>query len=206
MYKNIYKLCERIVEGDKRKCYRSLATYMQNIYGYEDMYNNECIISEIITKDLIVNVLFVEDKEICTSSIIKHFAEDADTRDFLVFSVRKDFDSMTNREKVITITRIVNTIVRTIYGTDINSTLSILNFYTQTIMACLVLRDIMDISEIVSAITEKYKDETEVVRDITTICEYLKDKTDIDNEIYNLVTLGGVVTLLSKSREDNKDA
>lgn len=208
MHKNIYNVCKKLIKGETELIDNNLATYMGNIYGYKDLYGKEVSIHYKITLDLNVYILCIEENEICTSNKIKYFQGSFGVKDTLVFCVRKDFNEMEDREKVLTIVRIVNTTLRTIYDTDmVNSTLSVLNFYAQIVIAYLVLRDIVTKNTIVDTITEKYKEQEEVVKDVNTICEYVYNalRQHLPSEesiINNLLHLGGVVTVIADSREE----
>ena len=65
MYKKLGKVMEMLEKGPTDVLHRELASYLMNVYGKENLYNQKIASDYVfITTDLTVQLIFIEDKEI----------------------------------------------------------------------------------------------------------------------------------------------
>lgn len=196
MFKKIYELVEMLKKGATHQMPRELASYMMNVYGYQDLYSKtNCSNIIHVTPDLSVRLLFVEDKEICTSINMKYYYDH--TRDNLIFSVRKKFNSCTFKEKVMTICRIVVTILSKIY-TDKDDISELTKFYSQLVFCVLAFKEDKR-DEIVEIITKPFAGKSqELVDDFKYMAKAIykmKDSRGVSSTLYSLYNCGYLIFL-----------
>ena len=204
MYNKINKVIDALKNGGTETISRELASYMMNIYGKKDLYCKEKTCSETInvTPDLTVKLLFIEDHEICISNNIKYYYESK--RDNLIFCVRKDFNSCTFKEKIMTITRITTTILSRILEKDDVGEMT--KFYAQLIYSLLAF-DNDKREEIVEIITGPFAEHSQELLDdfdyiSNKICE-MKNGYGVEAILHILFNCGGIFAI-SNEREKMK--
>ena len=203
MYKKLGKVMEMLEKGPTDKLRRELASYLMNVYGKENLYNQKIASDYIfITTDLTVQLVFIEDKEICTSCNIKYSLNTC--RDNLIFFVRKDFDSCTFKEKVMTICRIATTVLSYLLSKDDVGEMT--KFYAQLVYSLLYL-DTDKREEIVQIITEPFKQSQELLDDFDymskEICK-MKEERKNDSILYSLLNCGYIFKLANEAPKSEK--
>ena len=204
MYKRLGKIMEMLEKGPTDKLRRELASYLMNVYGKENLYNQKIASDYVfITTDLTAQLVFIEDKEICTSCNIKYSLNAC--RDNLIFFVRKDFDSCTFKEKVMTICRIATTVLSYLLSKDDVGEMT--KFYAQLVYSLLYL-DSDKREEIVQIITEPFKQSQELLDDFDymskEICK-MKEERKNDSTLYSLFNCGYIFKLANEApKRDSK--
>ena len=203
MYKKLGKIMEMLEKGPTNVLHRELASYLMNVYGKENLYNQKIASDYIfITTDLTVQLVFIEDKEICTSCNIKYSLNTC--KDNLIFFVRKDFDSCTFKEKVMTICRIATTVLSYLLSKDDVGEMT--KFYAQLVYSLLYL-DSDKREEIVQIITDPFKQSQELLDDFDymskEICN-MKEERKNDSTLYSLLNCGYIFKLANEAPKSEK--
>lgn len=204
MYKKLGKVIGMLEKGPTNVLHREVASYLMNVYGKENLFNKEVASDYVfITADLTAQLIFIEDKEICTSCNIKYSLNTC--RDNLIFFVRKDFDSCTFKEKVMTICRIATTVLSYILPKDDVGEMT--KFYAQLVYSLLYL-DNDKREEIVQIITDPFKQSQELLDDFDymskEICK-MKEERKNDSVLYSLFNCGYIFKLANEApKRDSK--
>ena len=204
MYKKLGKVIGMLEKGATNVLRREVAAYLMNVYGKENLFINKEVASDyvFITADLTAQLIFIEDKEICTSCNIKYSLNTC--RDNLIFFVRKDFDSCTFKEKVMTICRIATTILSYILPKDDVGEMT--KFYAQLVYSLLYL-DNNKREEVVQIITEPFKQSQELLDDFDymskEICK-MKEERKNDSILYSLFNCGYIFKLANETPKSEK--
>lgn len=203
MYKRLGKVIGMLEKGPTDALHREVESYLMNVYGRENLFNEKIASDYVfITTDLTAQLIFIEDKEICTSCNIKYLLNAC--RDNLIFFVRKDFDSCTFKEKVMTICRIATTVLSYLLSKDDVGEMT--KFYAQLVYSLLYL-DSDKREEIVQIITDPFKQSQELLDDFDymskEICK-MKEERKNDSTLYSLLNCGYIFKLANEAPKSEK--